>query len=337
MQIYITLLFLGLFIILLSCELFTNAIEWFGKKLNFGDGVIGSIFSAVGTCLPETLIPIIAIIKSASGGEGSSIDVGIGAILGAPFMLSTLAFFITGLSVILFCKKRKSGLNIKINKKIFGRDVKFFIVMYSVAIATSFTENYTTKAIISTGLVLMYVYYIFLTVKHDKTSVNRLEKLYILKPFQAKVSLPAILLQLSIALTGIISGSYIFVSNIEGVSDALKVSPMILALIITPIATELPEKFNSIIWIRKGKDSLALGNISGAMVFQSCIPVAVGIMFTSWKLNNTAMVSCILSLLSSVIVLLWMKVKKVLTPLPFMICGVLYIVFIIYLTSGVFH
>lgn len=337
MQIYITLLFLGLLIILLSCELFTNAIEWFGKKLNFGDGVIGSIFSAVGTCLPETLIPIIAIIKPASGGEDSSIDVGIGAILGAPFMLSTLAFFVTGLSVILFCKKRKSGLNIKINKKIFGRDVKFFLVMYSIAIATSFTENYTTKAIISTGLVLMYVYYVFLTVKHDKTSVNRLEKLYILKPFQANVSLPAILLQLSIALTGIISGSYIFVSNIEGVSDALKVSPMILALIITPIATELPEKFNSIIWIRKGKDSLALGNISGAMVFQSCIPVAVGIMFTSWKLNDTALVSCILSLLSSVIVLLWMKVKKVLTPLPFMICGVLYIAFIIYLTCGVFH
>ncbi|KNY26783.1 sodium:calcium antiporter [Pseudobacteroides cellulosolvens] len=337
MQIYIILLFLGLIIILLSCELFTNAIEWFGKKLNFGDGVIGSIFSAVGTCLPETLIPIIAIIKSGKSGEDSSLDVGIGAILGAPFMLSTLAFFITGFSVILFCKKRKSGLSIKINKKIFGRDMEFFALMYSIAITMSFIENYTAKVIISIGLILMYVYYVFLTVKHDKTSVDRLEKLYILKFSQSKVSLTAILLQLSIALTGIVSGSYIFVSNIEGISQALKISPMILALIITPIATELPEKFNSIIWIRKGKDSLALGNISGAMVFQSCIPVAVGIVFTTWKLNNTAMVSCVLSLVSSVILLLWMKVKKELTPLPFIFCGVLYILFIIYLTNGVFH
>jgi len=337
MQIYITLLFLGLIIILMSCELFTNGIEWFGRKLNFGDGVVGSIFSAVGTCLPETLIPIIAIIRSAGSNEDSSIDVGIGAILGAPFMLSTLAFFITGLSVILFNKKRKSGLNIRLNKKIFIRDMKFFLVMYSSGIIVTIAENFNVKMIISIGLILMYLYYVLLTVKYDKISVDRLETLYILKIFDAKVSLPAILLQLTIALVGIISGSYIFVSNIEGVSNLLQISPMILALIITPIATELPEKFNSVIWIRKGKDSLALGNISGAMVFQSCIPVAVGIMFTSWKLSSTAIVSCILSMVSSITVILWIKVKNGLTPLPFMLSGVIYIVFIFYLIMSVFY
>lgn len=337
MHIYITLLFLGLMIILLSCELFTNGIEWFGRKLNFGDGVVGSIFSAVGTCLPETLIPIIAIIRSVGGNGNSSIDVGIGAILGAPFMLSTLAFFITGLSVILFYKKRKSGLNIRLNKKIFIRDMNFFIVMYSSGIIVTLTENFTVKMIISIGLILMYIYYVFLTVKYDKISVDRLETLYILKFFDVRVSLPAILLQLSIALSGIISGSYIFVSNIEEVSNLMQISPMILALIITPIATELPEKFNSVIWIRKGKDSLALGNISGAMVFQSCIPVAVGVMFTTWKLNSTAIVSCILSMVSSINVLIWIKVKNRLTPLPFMISGMIYIVFILYLIMGVFH
>lgn len=333
MQIYITLLILGLVIILLSCELFTNAIEWFGKKLKMGDGVIGSIFSAVGTCLPETLIPIIAIIKSASGEEAGSSDVGIGAILGAPFMLSTLAFFITGLSVVLFCKKRKSGISIRVNKKILSRDILFFMIMYSIAIVISLTDNFKFKTIVSAMLILMYVYYIILTVKSDKTSVDRLEKLYLLKFFDMKVSLTAILFQLSIALTGIIAGSYIFVSNIEGIAEFLQVSPMILALIITPIATELPEKFNSIIWIRKGKDSLALGNISGAMVFQSCIPVAVGIMFTSWKLNHTALASCLLSLMAAAIVLLWIKLKKELTPTPFILCGIAYIIFILHIIT----
>ncbi|HEY9061324.1 MAG TPA: sodium:calcium antiporter [Pseudobacteroides sp.] len=333
MQIYIMLLVLGLVIILLSCELFTNAIEWFGKKLKMGDGVIGSIFSAVGTCLPETLIPIIAIIKSTGEGEAGSSDVGIGAILGAPFMLSTLAFFITGLSVIIFSKKRKSETNIKINKKILSRDISFFLIMYLIAIVMSITDNFRTKTIVSAVLILMYVYYIILTVKSDKTSVDRLEKLYLLKFFDVKVSLTAILFQLVIALTGIIAGSYIFVSNIEGIAEFLNVSPMILALIITPIATELPEKFNSIIWIRKGKDSLALGNISGAMVFQSCIPVAIGIMFTSWKLNHTALVSCLLSLVAASIVLLWIKLKKVLTPTPFILCGIEYIIFILYLLT----
>ena len=38
---------------------------------------------------------------------------------------------------------------------------------------------------------------------------------------------------------------------------------MLLALVIAPIATELPEKFNSLIWVRQGKDTLAMGNITG--------------------------------------------------------------------------
>ena len=52
--------------------------------------------------------------------------------------------------------------------------------------------------------------------------------------------------------------------------------PTILALIIAPIATELPEKFNSVLWVRTGKDTLAMGNITGAMVFQSCVPTVLG-------------------------------------------------------------
>ena len=81
-------------VILLGAELFTNGIEWFGRKLELAEGAVGSVLAAVGTALPETMIPIIAI---AFGGGGESTDaVGVGAILGAPFMLSTLAMFVTG-------------------------------------------------------------------------------------------------------------------------------------------------------------------------------------------------------------------------------------------------
>ncbi|MDP4183139.1 MAG: sodium:calcium antiporter [Bacillota bacterium] len=330
----VILLVLGLIIILLSCELFTNGIEWFGNFLNFGDGVVGSIFSAVGTCLPETIVPIIAILSSMNEYNSNSVDIGIGAILGAPFMLSTLAFFITGLSVIIFCRRRKSGIFLKINNKILLRDLKFFILIYSTGIIASFLNNSSIKRSIAIILIFSYIYYIFITVKSDSSSYQELDKLYLLKIFNKKVNLPAILVQLIIALAGIIFGSYFFVSNIEGISDSLGISAMALSLIITPIATELPEKFNSIIWIRRSKDSLALGNISGAMVFQSCIPVAIGIMFTSWKLNDIALVSCILSLVSSFIVLSWSKLNKKLNPLPFIACGISYAVFIFYLLTN---
>ena len=113
MTLNIIVLLLSLGIILFGCELFTNGIEWLGKKLNLGDGVVGSIFSAVGTCLPETLIPVIALLFSKD--QNDSVEIGIGAIAGAPFMLSTLAFFITGLSVIVFAYKRKTRYFININ------------------------------------------------------------------------------------------------------------------------------------------------------------------------------------------------------------------------------
>jgi cation:H+ antiporter len=62
---------------------------------------------------------------------------------------------------------------------------------------------------------------------------------------------------------------------------------VVLALIVAPIATELPEKFNSVIWVRQGKDTLALGNVTGAMVFQSCIPTVFGLLLAAdaWKVD----------------------------------------------------
>src|SRR5258708_30497250 len=93
-----SLLALSLAIILFGCDLFTNGVEWAGKKLRLSEGAVGSVLAAVGTCLPETLIAILAIVYGREKGAGS--QVGIGAILGAPLMLSTLAFFVTGAAVL---------------------------------------------------------------------------------------------------------------------------------------------------------------------------------------------------------------------------------------------
>ena len=81
-------------------------------------------------------------------------------------------------------------------------------------------------------------------------------------------------LQVLMALGFIIVGAVFFVDAVEHLSKSLGVSEVLLALVIAPVATELPEKFNSIIWVRQGKDTLAMGNITGAMVFQSAIPTS---------------------------------------------------------------
>src|SRR5712691_10955869 len=102
----ILVLALAFLVILIGAELFTNSIEWFGRKLGLAEGAVGSVLAAVGTALPETMIPIIAILFS---GQTHSTEIGVGAILGAPFMLATLAMFVTGVAVMVQARRREAG------------------------------------------------------------------------------------------------------------------------------------------------------------------------------------------------------------------------------------
>ena len=100
-----------------------------------------------------------------------------------------------------------------------------------------------------------------------------------------------IVTQVVIALGLIILGAQVFVGSVEHLSNQIGLDPTILALVIAPIATELPEKFNSVLWVRNGKDTLAMGNITGAMVFQSCFPTILGLLFTTWAFTPDTAIS----------------------------------------------
>jgi cation:H+ antiporter len=93
-----------------------------------------------------------------------------------------------------------------------------------------------------------------------------------------------------------VGGAHLFVEQVIELADSIGVEPLALSLVFAPLATELPEKANSFFWVREGKDTLALGNITGAMVFQSTIPVAFGLAFTHWDLDRFAVLSAGLGL-----------------------------------------
>src|SRR4029079_1110057 len=122
-------------IILMGAELFTNGIEWFGRKLELAEGAVGSVLAAVGTALPETMIPIIAILFAS--GEAAN-EVGIGAILGAPFMLATLAMFVTGIAVIAVARGRGSDDTMRVDTTVLAHDMRYFGIAYAIAIGAAF-------------------------------------------------------------------------------------------------------------------------------------------------------------------------------------------------------
>jgi cation:H+ antiporter len=105
-----------------------------------------------------------------------------------------------------------------------------------------------------------------------------------------------IVAQVLVSIGMLIGGAELFVSSIEQLSHGLGVDPLILTLVIAPLATELPETLNSVIWIRQSKDTLALGNITGALVLQSMPLVAFGMVFTSWRLTSPALAAMLAAL-----------------------------------------
>ena len=62
----------------------------------------------------------------------------------------------------------------------------------------------------------------------------------------------------------------------------------LVALLLSPVATELPETLNAWIWVRQGKERLALANISGAMMIQATIPTALGLFFLALDVLDRA-------------------------------------------------
>jgi cation:H+ antiporter len=288
-------LLIALVIILIGAELFTNGIEWFGRSLNLAEGAVGSVLAAVGTALPETLIPIIAIVFAT--GHASD-EIGVGAILGAPFMLSTLAMFVTGAAILAFRRRRATGGELRIDAGVLAHDMRYFAIAYAIAIGSAFLplEPVWIRWIAAATLIGIYAWYVRGHLRADAAEEE--EELAPLRFRRVDVRahrddpavprLRAINLQVLVALGFIIVGAVFFVDAVEHLASSLGVSEVLLALVIAPVATELPEKFNSIIWVRQNKDTLAMGNITGAMVFQSCIPTVVGLVLASeaWSIRE---------------------------------------------------
>lgn len=298
-----TLLFLASIVVTLAgCHLFTNGIEWFGKRLNVSEGAVGSIFAAIGTTLPETSIPIIAIFFGAGPEQAA---VGLGAILGAPFMLSTLVLPILAGLLLLYARLGKRTARFHLNYQEVRLDLQFFLLGYGVALLSALTSDKTMHYAAAALLILAYLYYmkIKLSAPGDEGESSAIEPLMFAKQ-AARPSFGMIGLQGAVGMAGLVGGAHMFVTAAHSLAETLNVTPLILALLIAPLATELPEMSNSFLWLYRKKDQLAVGNVTGAMVFQGTFPVSVGLIGTEWALGSSALLTMVLAVCAGGVTLL---------------------------------
>ena len=336
------LILIGAFIvILIGAELFTNGIEWFGRKLELAEGAVGSVLAAVGTALPETMIPIIAILTG--GGSQASHGIGVGAILGAPFMLSTLAMFVTGVAVLVVARNRPRRDEMPVDTKVLAHDMRYFGIAYGLAIAAAFLplEPAWPKWVVALVLIMIYGWYVKGHFEDDpEVDLEDLAPLRFNRwdpatPNHDKAvpRLRVVNLQVLAALGLIIVGAFFFVGSVEHLATTIGIDPVILALVIAPIATELPEKFNSVIWVRQGKDTLAMGNITGAMVFQSTIPTVVALLFAAdaWHFSADSRVafgSAAIAFIASAVIFIPMARSGRLLGRNLLVGGLFYLIYL---------
>ncbi len=315
-------LFFASFIgILLAAELFTNAVEDIGDRLNLSHGVVGSLLAAVGTALPETLVPIVALLF---GSPEAKEHIANGAILGAPFMLATLGFLIIGVASIL-----RGDKVINTDTFLVRRDLTFFTLFFPPAIMLAFLEGFhIVKLSFAVLLLVGYAYYVYHVLKEGGDKVESEEALHFSKYLKMPESLLTSAFQLLSSLLVLLVSVEIFVHSLENLSQSLGITPLVFSLLVAPVATELPEKFNSFFWSLKGKYELAFGNITGAMVFQSTIPVSVGLIFTEWDIGRSGIIAGFIALLGSLWVLYQIRFKGKVYGYLLTLNGLLYLLYV---------
>lgn len=336
-MIHIVLLVVCALAIYLSCEWFVNAIEWLGVRMRIGGMAVGTILAAAGTALPESVVTLMAVLfGSAENGN----DIAVGAAMGGPLVVGTIAYAVTGGMLFLRLRKKRAMVTAgaqsapvtdlrddeEVDTRRLARDQIWFLSIFAVKVALGLVA-FAIKPWLGLLFLVAYGVYFYKEMTDDgaDASADDLEPLK-LRPKASVPGTGAVLLQTLGSLVVIFIASQVFVEQLEWAGPALGLPAVVVALLLSPIATELPEIMNAIIWVRQGKANLALANISGSMMIQATVPSAIGIGLTSWRFDTPLMLAGFLTLASVSYLLLVMK-RGAFTPAKLLFAGGFYLAF----------
>lgn len=334
--------------IYLACEWFVNAVEWLGLRLKVGRTAVGTILAAFGTALPESVVTLVAVT---TGATAEAKDIGVGAAMGGPLALATVAYGATGAMLVLQRRKRRAMAMAAAGAGLAGppaevalcneeetarlaKDQTWFLPIFIVKVALGLVA-FAFKPALGLLFFAAYAMYFWREMRAGPDEVvpgehDHGEDLAPLK-LQPNAKSPAtwaVAMQTVAALAVIFGASQLFVRQLEAVGPMIGLSSAVTALLLAPIATELPEIINAIIWVRQGKTQLALANVSGAMMIQATVPSGLGLLFTNWHFSGALLWSGLVTMAAIVYLLATMRTGK-LSPARLSFAAVFYLVFAI--------
>jgi cation:H+ antiporter len=306
-----------------ACEFFVNGVEWLGRKLGVGETATGTILAAFGTALPESAVTFVAVVF---GRDTAQKDIGVGAALGGPMVLSTISYAVVGFAMLWNHRRLGRATHvIECDSKRLRTDQGWFLSIFAAKVALGlFVFSY--KPWLGMLFLIAYVVYLLRELRGAQVLGEEVLEPLRLHP-KGDPGLLWPLLQTSLALIAIAIASKVFVGQLESIGIWAGLSPQLVALLLSPVATELPETMNALIWVRQGKERLALANISGAMMIQATIPTALGLFFTSWAFSRELIVSGVITM-AAVAILLGLFSKAAVNARALMPLAGLYAIFV---------
>lgn len=351
-MIHVALLIACAIAIYLACEWFVNAVEWLGVRMRVGNAAVGTILAAVGTALPESIVTLMAVLF---GSRAQGDDIAVGAALGGPLVVGTIAYAVTGATLLY--KKSKACSEVHELVSVGGsrtdhpaapvsaspheigdlaggswqrlvRDQTWFLAIFTVKVGLGLVA-FAIKPWLGIAFFAVYALYFVKQMSgngnSDRASADGLARLK-LQPRRAVPSTTAVVAQTLGTLAVIFAASQVFVRQLEWAGPALGLPAMVVALLLAPIATELPEIMNAVIWVRQGKTELALANISGSMMIQATVPSGIGLLATSWRFDTPLLLAG-LATMASVAYLLWLFHTNRVTARRLAGAGLFYVAF----------
>ena len=220
--------------------------------------------------------------------------------MGGPLVLATVAYAVVGWTFLSNKSLQQNRLLSHADSRRLVGDQKWFMAIFVFKVALGLVA-FAIKPWLGGLFLLAYAVY----VRYEMIAIGHIGEAADLEPLKirSKDKEPAqfwALLQTGAALVVIFISSQVFVHQLDAIGPWLGLPPQLVALLLSPIATELPEILNAVIWVRQGKQTLAFANISGAMMIQATIPSALGIMFTPWMLQPALIWAAVVTMASIV-------------------------------------
>ena len=253
----------------------------------FGAKFVGRVLLSIATTLPEIAIVIYAAAQGSFG-------IAIGSGLGSNLLMMTLGLAI--MLIIATTRLSKAPLK-QIDVSTFKNDM-IFLILAAIISFVLFLDgfNYFDGFIflgLFAGYIILSLYEMRIENK-DKISNENISKnsnnnnnnkeLIVEQNVSNdtnddKKKFSKAIGTFFLGAIGILFGAEPFIHSLEGLSVEFGISAVVLAVIISPIAGEMPEKISMMILARKGAAgaSIAIANVLGSKILNNTLLLAVAV------------------------------------------------------------